>query len=195
MFEILTKENFKNVFEKLGRQLKQLHSERMYNQQGINGSRYPALKPATIEQKRKMGGGVEANAEKRMIRTGDFQKQAYEYEIKDNTFRFFISDKPHKRLKTKAKRQARVTNKKKGRNVSPEPPKMSNVTYRDIALYNLNGNFDLGHRSIYNPGANFFGLNDNEVNKYIDGAFKSIRTIAEKNIKTELQKIIANVKK
>jgi len=185
MFEIITKENIKNVFNKLGRDLKQLHQERMYNQIGVDGSGYPALKPATIAQKRKMGGGIEANAEKRMIRTGDFQKQAYKWEVKDDSFQFFVSEKPHKMLKTKAKQQARLTNKKKGLNVSAKPPKMSKVTYRDIALYNLKH---------FNTGAGFFGLNDNEVKQYVGGAFNKLRVIAEKNIKTELKNILQNAK-
>jgi len=181
MFEILPKENIKSVFEKLGRDLKQLHQERMRNQIGVDGSPYPALKPATIEQKRRMGGGIEANAEQRMIRTGDFQKQAFEWEVKDNSFTFFVSKKPHKQLKIKAKKQARITNKKKGWNVSA-PPKMSKVSYKDIALYNMNEKF------------NFFGLNDREVKEYVGGAFNKLRAIAEKNIKTELKNILQNGK-
>jgi hypothetical protein len=204
LFEIIPKEKIREVFNKLGQRLIFLHQKRMKNQIEIDGSSYPALKQSTIEQKRRAGGSSARNAEKRMLRTEDFRKHAYEYFIRDNSLIFTISNKVHKFQKIYNEQLAwktREENSKNGKKPTNKKPKPtfrnkngSYVTYKDIAKYQLRGKFNSGWRSPYNAGASFFGLTDPEVADAIKFVRNNLIKIAKENISNDIKKTIANAK-
>jgi len=179
---LLTSQQLKPILDEIGAETVQLLRNRIRKQTEVGGSPFPPLKPATEERKHKIGGGVAGNADKRMKATNDFVNNAYQYRVENDGVTISISDKPHKQLKIKARRQARRTNKKKGWNVSAKAPKQSSFSYRDLASWQLRGKFDQGLRKSGNPGADFFGFSKSDEEKINKICADKIKPLIEANI-------------
>ena len=193
---IIPNESIYQVYNNLGKKLVLLHQKRIKDQTNIDGTTYPALKESTIKQKEREGSHF---AKDRMRRSDDFRRHAFEYYIVENGLIFTISDKMHKYQKLYNARQAwetREANSKAGKkptNRKSKPRSEKSISHEDIALYNLSGDFEK-YRSAYNPGANFFGLNQAERTDAIKYVCNSFATIAKQNISNDIGKTITNAR-
>ena len=208
MVEIIPQDAITKVLNDLGQWVVFQHQQRLKKQTGVDGSPFPALHPATVAQKeRSKTPGVRINATKRMLATEKFKKHAFEYVIIGNTLTFRISDKIHKSERTVEKQLAYDTNKKKGRNMKKPRhtlalnQKGEERTYIDIALFQLSGGFGdfikpdnstFSWRNPNNPGANFFGLNEQQYNYVITTAKNALGLVAKTNINNAIGSILAN---
>jgi hypothetical protein len=194
MAELITNQELQPILDAVGKRGAQLIRDHIISQKEVTGGSFPALAPSTIADKRgigkgqnkRKGGGVTSNATKRMIRTGDFYKNAYLYEVKPGEVTFYISSQPHKHDKTEARLQTRKTNKDKGWEIKAKEPKQADFSYRDLAGWQLRGTFDQNKRKANNPGADFFGFsqsNEEELKKMLE---KQIAPIVMKNIKNAI---------
>jgi len=197
-FEILTSSQLKALLSSTAERVNRLQQQRIQNQTNVDGSPFPKLKIGTINSKKRAGGGISGNAEKRMIATGDFRRHAFEYKVSGNGVTFFISPKVHKLTKIAQKRKGYETKKAKGKNMkSPKASytgKNGMLTYSDIAMYQLNGKYSTGWRSSSNAGAAFFGVNGKEANNTFNFMQKEAVGIARQNIEKELSKMIMNAR-
>jgi hypothetical protein len=192
MNDLIPWQKLKPILEDIAEQAVQLQSDHINEQKEVSGKSFAPLKASTIKAKERKGGGVAGNKSLRMKATDDFVHNAFQYSIDGKGVTIFISDKPHKQLRTKARQQTRVTNKKKGWNVSPKPPKQSSFSYQDLASWQLSGKHDQGKRKAGNPGADFFGLSKNDERILHNIFVEKAKPIIEKNIK---DKIFSMVKK
>jgi len=130
----------KKILEEIGKKIVTLHQERIQRQIQVDRSAMPKLKPKTIKRKRKKGGQSARNAERRMMDTGDFMQNAFQYQVHNDSLKVGISRQLHKTAKT---------------------------SYRTLALEQENSAFGRSSmRADHNPGANFFGLNENDFLRY-----------------------------
>jgi hypothetical protein len=198
-FKLIADSEKREILNSLGTKLINLHQDRLRDQVNVDGSSFAPLKPSTIKQKTNEGGTPARNAEKRMLRSEDFRKFAFEFKIDKYKLTFFISDKIHMLKKIANKRKAWETNKIKGRNQKKAKPTYGNAkgvmtTYKDIAMYNLEGDFGTNWRSSYNAGAAFFGLSESEANDAVAYMKKRAIKIAKNNLDAEIKRMVNNAK-
>ena len=191
-YSLLTNSQLNEILKSVGEKLKLLHQKRIREQKEVFGSSFPTLKQKTIERKRKKGGGISANAEKRLIETGDFMRHAFVYDVKGNVLTFGISNQPHKFVKTWEARQREL--KRGAKKFTQHKP----FSYRDLAGWQLSkkslyakGSFPKKGISPNNAGADFFGMNkfeSDELFKYMQS--KAVR-YTQDNIKNALKEMIS----
>lgn len=87
--------NAKDILNRLGASIQRELRKKMVQQIGVDGRRYEELKPETVLDKYKKG----FNNTKflRMIRSKDFQNNAYEYTVSGNVLTVRVSDGLHGR--------------------------------------------------------------------------------------------------
>lgn len=198
-FEVLSESQKKEILTDLKDRWILLHRKRIRDQKEVEGGSFPYLRLKTIIKKQGMGSSVSHNAFNRMIRTGDFMKNAFEGKVTSNSLTFFISPKVYSLKKIAAKRKSYETRKAKG--VKVRKPKASYtgkngmVTYQDIAMYNLRGKFQTAWKSLNNAGADFFGLSKKEADESFKYLKRKAASNAKKNIENELNNIIANARR
>jgi len=195
MQELITAQQIAEIGKALGNQIVQLLRDRINKQQEVNGGAFPKLAPGTIRAKQRKGGGVRGNAEMRMKATNDFVTNAYEYKVERDGVTVFVSNKVHKLNKIANERKKWETNRAKGRNQKTPKPTYTNkqgamVTYHDIAMYNMRGEFDYGWRKAGNPGANFFGFSPNDEYKIKNTFTKLAYPIIKNNIANAIRNCI-----
>jgi len=135
--DLLPHSTCKRIIERIGRSIINLHQGRILGQREKDGSPMHPLKPKTIAKKIAKGAIM---PEKRMICTEDFWQNAFEMNVQHDTLTIGVSKKLHKEGK---------------------------VSYRYIAWAQLNSKYGkklLRHPA--NPGADFFGLNADEMEEY-----------------------------
>ena len=133
--------------------------------------------------------GVAGNAEKRLKATNDFVNNAFEFEQRGNDLFIFVSNKQHKNRKIANQVKAWENREAKGKvNKKPKPTK-SLITYEDLAKWQLRGEFDKGgQRKKGNPGADFFGLSQNDIDKLRSTIESMAYPIMEKSLVEALKK-------
>jgi len=190
-YSLLTNSQLNEILKSVGEKLKLLHQKRIREQKEVFGSSFPTLKQKTIERKRKKGGGISANAEKRLIETGDFMRHAFVYDVKGNVLTFGISNQPHKFVKTWEARQREL---KRG---AKKFTQHKTFSYRDLAGWQLSlsspyskGNFPKKGISQHNQGANFFGINQMESNELMKYLQVKASNYAKENLTNALKEII-----
>jgi len=192
-YNLLNDTQIRDILKSVGEKLVLLHKKRIREQKEVNGSGFPKLKPKTIERKKNKGGGISANAEKRMVETGDFMRHAYTFNVNKNKLTFGISDEPHQFTKTWEKRLRQLKSKKVKQYAQHKP-----FSYRDLAGWQLSkkslyakGSFPKKGISPNNAGADFFGINkfeSDELFKYMQS--KAVR-YTQDNIKNALKEMIS----
>jgi hypothetical protein len=191
-FNIFEPSDKRKILEEMAKSIIQLQKNRILNQIQPDGKPYPALKPSTKEGKAgtayyfKRDGKVirvgkpsyrkSKYPDKRMMDTGDFRNNAFEYKIlDDNTLSINISTLPHRFLKDFSRNEStaksihndKMNRKTKKRSLGKSAG--SNVTYQDIFEFNTNSDSPFekkGRRSSRNAGCSSFGLNNNDMSEY-----------------------------
>jgi len=208
-FELLSDTDIRNVLKKGGERLREIHIARIQQQKQVDGSAYPHLKDATIKAKRRLGDilTTNVNADKRMIRTGDFMNNAFRFEVRNKVLMFTISKAEHnweaiamKRIRKKQEHvrvnfdgNFKAYEKSSGRDTfEASLAKYNKFSYRDLALWHLKGNFDIGKRSKYNPGINFFGLSEPELKLVVTYIKNEAAPLANAKLKREIRNAVNN---
>jgi len=195
MSSLITPQQLKPILDDIGAQGVQLIQDQINNQKDIHDKPYTKLSESTIKAKeRSKRGGVKGNADKRMKATNDFVDNAFQYRVDNNGITFFISPKVHKLQKIASERKSYRTNLAKGKNMKKPIRSYTNnkgvmVTYQDIALYNISGNFDYGWRKAGNPGADFFGFSKSNEEKLVKIFAGKVKPIIEANVVDAIKKI------
>jgi hypothetical protein len=192
----------KKILEDIGKQIVTLHKERIQKQIEVDGTPMPSLSPHTEERKKKKGGRSKVNATKRMMDTGDFMQNAFEYKVDaDGTgLKISISNDKHEwrkqfamAIEKKKERQKKMGfNKWAKSSGSGRDVVLTGLSYKTIAMQQLRGEFgNDSWRHARNPGAKFFGLNENDINKYkkivMDKAFPIIKQNFQEGLKKMLK--------
>jgi hypothetical protein len=188
-----------------GKRIVMIHKNRILKQQSVNGGHFPSLKPSTVYNKQHNRlKSVASNANLRLIRTGDFYKNAFLFKREGFSLTFYISNLPYAFAKTFAKQEAFATRMQKSLK-SRKGVKHSkglkkslgvNFTYEKLALWQLGdgSKFDIGKRSPKNKGANFLGLSkqdfDIETKRFLSG----IKRTAEQNTINYIKNLASQVK-
>lgn len=181
--------NVEKILDELGRRIVAEHQRMMNEQRGVDGNKYAELSPKTIKQKMKISS---VTADKRMIRTKDFQNNAFGYFVDGNNLSVFVRDDLHGRsiksmLATMQKHRTNPTAKSPKQLAKTRKNLLAKIektpTYSEIALWQ-NG-----------PKSKFFPTAISEVN-----ALSSVRNIIPilqqeigLQIKAEMSKAIRNV--
>jgi hypothetical protein len=167
MARLVSDMQIKTIMAKLGRLGQQMQRDHITQQKEVAGTPFEKLSPTTIAMKLARGGGVAGNANKRMQATNDFKNNAFTYAIEDEKLVFGISTQPHQFKRTESNRERMLTRMKSGKKATKKAIAKSqykNITYTDIAKWQLRGPFDQDLRRYPNPGADFFGFSkENEV--------------------------------
>lgn len=197
-FRVLSDTDIKGALMTAGKLVQKLHQDRMLAQKEVGGSPYPALKSSTVQQKsgtlafytdkngnvhsfipkkNKVAGGVQANANKRMIATNDFKNNAFLYSVTNNVLTFMISGLPHKFNKT----NRAAWSAKKGKKTADYKP----YSYDTLARWQLRGKFQTtsgkASRNSNNAGADFFGVTPTELDTIESKSMKALIPMITKN--------------
>jgi hypothetical protein len=205
-FELLPKSEAKRILEGVGKDIVTIHKRRLQNQVEVDGSPMPSLSPHTEERKIKKGGRSKVNASKRMVDTGDFMQNAFQYKVDaDGTgLEVYISNDKHewkkqsevaKKEREKAIEDAGGFNKWAKSGGSGKSAIYTGLSYKTIAKQQLRGEFgNDSWRHAKNPGAKFFGLNEVEKQQINNKIKNEVTPIVKKNLKDNLDKIISKFK-
>jgi hypothetical protein len=89
--------DFKNVFQRIGRNIVAELKDKMRQQVGVDGRKYDALAPSTLKSKARRRDIPSSNKTKRMLATNDFVNNAYLHEPLKDGLRVFVSSAEHGR--------------------------------------------------------------------------------------------------
>lgn len=168
MDSLISKEDLKPLLDLIGVEVCQMQKNRILKQTEVEGGKFPALKPATIKNKLRQKGGIASNAYKRMIETGDFNRNAFEYKTGDDNVTISISKESH------------IGN-----------GKSKSHTYLDLAGWQMRGKFEK-NRSHYNAGADFFGISKKEGEELMGKYKKSFADLFMKKVDEYINKVVKN---
>ena len=155
-----------NIFAFGGSDIRTELKNRMESQAGLDGARY--IPPKTATQVAKARAGFGSVAAKRMIRTRDFQNNAFLFTALPDRLVVYINPALHGReLRTarKAETKAKLTAKKMGKGPA------SAETYQNIARWQLQTGM-----------AEFFPQDENEIRNLVS-VQKMLRTMSKEFIR------------
>jgi len=195
-FDLLPRNESKRILEGIGKDIVTLHKQRIQNQVEVDGGPMPSLSPYTEERKRKKGGRSKVNATKRMIDSGDFMQNAFQYKVNNDGsgLEVYISDSHHQwkqQLEGHKERMKELTKdltweQVRRRNMSTTPL-YEGIKYSTIARSQIRNGFGNAEwRHANNPGANFFGLNELEIKQFQNKFMAEAIPIMKENFKIQL---------
>jgi len=151
-------------------------AKRIKDQVGVDGTPYTRLTPATIAQKVEETND-NANSDKRMIRWGDFIRNAFRFDASQDNVRVFIGHEPH---------GAHLRAQKiKMRTVSPKNLRAAHQTLRELKSKAVMMD-DLAVWQLEKGGAKFFPQNDKEI-EGMDSYAKGMKLLEKEAEKQALE--------